>query len=367
MRPMSMGRLVALASAALLLAGAASAGSATAVPANADRGRAAEALNWVALGDSYSADVMVPPWDAPADSDGCGRSGFNWEAMLARDLNAEHPGWVNVTDVTCGAATIAAGVLGPQPAGMLFGPPSNGKDHGGWVTKRPQIDAVNADTDIVTVGIGGNDFGFGDILNNCLAIGAEQTLPVKYCKTYYESEAGQHWLNERFQILEVGLQTLVADIHSRAPGAKVFLLGYPAIVPSAFGCSYGNFHQLGTVRLTNDAPYLNSLQQQLNQKVADAADENQAVYVDTYTSSTGHGVCATGSNRWMYGIFSNLVMPPGVDKPADPAQYQCPAREQVPAELPKGEACTFVHPNYYGAVNQRNQAEAAFQAAGLTP
>ncbi|MGW4689690.1 SGNH/GDSL hydrolase family protein [Streptomyces sp. NPDC004244] len=341
--------------------------TAAAPPASAERGRAAEALNWVALGDSYSADVMVPPWDAPADSDGCGRSKFNWEAMLKQDLNAAHPGWVNLTDVTCGGATVAQGVLGPQPADLLFGPPADGKDHGGWVAKPPQIDAVDANTDIVTVGIGGNDFGFGDILNNCLAVGAEQTLPVKYCKTYYESEEGQHWLNERWQILEDGLQATLADIHSRAPEAKVFLLGYPAIAPSVFGCSYGNFHQLGTVRLTNDAPYLNSLQQQLNQRIADAAGDNQATYVDTYTSSEGHGVCATGSNRWMYGIFSNLVMPPGVDKPADPAQYQCPARELVPAGLPKGEACTFVHPNYYGALNQRNQAEAAFQAAGLTP
>lgn len=367
MRPMSMGRLVALASAALLLGGAVSAGPATAVPASAERVRAAEPLKWVALGDSYSADVMVPPWDAPADSDGCGRSGFNWEAMLKQDLNAAHPGWVDLTDVTCGGATVAQGVLGPQPADLLFGPPVTGKDHGGWVTKPPQIDAVDAHTDIVTVGIGGNDFGFGEILNNCLAVGAEQTLPVKYCKTYYESEEGQHWLNERWQILEDGLQATVADIHSRAPEAKVFLLGYPAIAPSVYGCSYGNFHQLGTVRLTNDAPYLDSLQQQLNQRISDTAGDNQATYVDTYTSSEGHGVCATGSNRWMYGIFSNLVMPPGVDKPADPAQYQCPARELVPAGLPKGEACTFVHPNYYGALNQRNQTEAAFQAANLTP
>ncbi|YCK37303.1 SGNH/GDSL hydrolase family protein [Actinomadura sp. ATCC 39365] len=341
--------------------------TATAAPASAERSRAAQPLNWVALGDSYSADVMVPPWDAPADSDGCGRSGYSWEAMLARDLNAAHPGWVNRTDVTCGGATVARGVLGPQPAGVLFGPPANGKDHGGWTTKPPQIDALDAGTDVVTVGIGGNDFGFGEILNNCLAIGAEQTLPVKYCKTYYESEEGQHWLNERWQIVEDSLQALLADIHSRAPEAKVFLLGYPAIVPSAFGCSYGNFHQLGTIRLHNDAPYLDSLQQQLNQKISDAAGENQATYVDTYTSSEGHGVCAHGTDRWMYGVFSNLVMPPGVDKPADPAQYQCAARDQVPALLPKGEACTFVHPNYYGALNQRNEAEAAFQAAGLTP
>lgn len=339
----------------------------TSTPADADPGRAAQRLNWVALGDSYSADVMVPPWDAPADSEGCGRSKFNWESMLAQDLDEAHPDWVKLTDVTCGGATVAQGVLGPQPTDLLFGPPVNGKDHGGWVAKRPQIDAVGADTDIVTVGIGGNDFGFGDIVNNCMAIGAEQTLPVKYCKDYYESEEGQHWLNEHWQIVEDGLRALLADVHSRAPKAKVFLLGYPAIVPSTFGCTYGNFHQLGTIRLTNDAPYLDGLQRRLNQTIADAAEENQASYVDTYASSDGHGVCAYGANRWMYGIFSDLVLPPGVDKPADPAEYQCPARDLVPALLPKGEACTFVHPNYYGALNQRNEAEAAFEAAGLTP
>ncbi|MFG3055511.1 hypothetical protein ACGFZP_31835 [Kitasatospora sp. NPDC048239] len=82
-------------------------------------------------------------------------------------------------------------------------------------------------------------------------------------------------------------------------------------MPSTFGCAYGNFHQLGTVRLANDAPYLDGLQRQLNQTVADAAGENRATYIDTYASSGGHGVCAHGSNRWMYGVFSDLVLPAG--------------------------------------------------------
>lgn len=353
--------------AAAVLGSVLSLAAATTTSASAERGRAATTLDWVALGDSYSANVMVPSWDAPADSDGCGRSRNSWEAMLARDLNEASPGWVNLTDKTCGAATIAEGVLGPQSAERLLGPPVNGRDAGGWVTKPPQIDAVDADTDVVTIGIGGNDFGFADILNKCLAIGAEQTLPVKYCKDYYESEEGQGQLDEGWRTVEDGLSALLADVHSRAPRAKVHLLGYPAIVPSAFGCTYGNFHQLGTVRLYNDAAYLDGLQRQLNQRIADAADEGGATYVDTYASSEDHGVCAAGENRWMYGIFSNLVLPPGEEKPADPAEYDCPARELVPALLPKGEACTFVHPNYYGALNQRNEVEAAFEAAGLTP
>ncbi|GIG55986.1 lipase [Longispora fulva] len=334
--------------------------------AGAEPGRG-EPLNWVAMGDSYSADVLVPPWDAPADSDGCGRSGRNWEVLLAESLNSEHPDWVHLDDKTCGNATIAEGVLGPQPEAHLAGPPFNGRDHGGWKTKPAQIGAVGADTDIVTVGIGGNDFGFGEVMTRCLEIGADQTLPIKYCKTYYESEEGQHWLNERWQILEHDLRTMVADIQARAPEAKVFLLGYPNIAASSVGCSYGNFHQLGTIRLTNDMPYLNTLQQQVNQKIADAAEEAQATYIDTYTSSKSHGVCAASTDRWMYGVFANLTMPPGVDKPSNPKEYQCPARDLVPAGLPKGEACTFLHPNYYGVLNQRNQVQNAFQAAGLTP
>src|SRR6185312_10983529 len=109
-------------------------------------------LKWVALGDSYMADVAVPPWQSPAVADGCGQSGRDWEKQVAARLNAQSADWVELTDVTCGSATSRAGILGEQTA--LVGPPYN--ITGSLPAKPPQIDAVTSDADIVTVGIGGN-------------------------------------------------------------------------------------------------------------------------------------------------------------------------------------------------------------------
>ncbi|KOV97294.1 hypothetical protein [Streptomyces sp. NRRL B-3648] len=62
-----------------------------------------------------------------------------------------------------------------------------------------------------------------------------------------------------------------------------------------------------------------------------------------------------------------LVIPPDETKPADPAEYQCALRDELPPGTPKGEACTLIHPNVRGAKNQADQAHAAFEGAGLTP
>lgn len=42
----------------------------------------------------------------------------------------------------------------------------------------PQLDAVAADTDLVTLQIGGNDIGFAEVLQTCLTINPVQ--PVRF-------------------------------------------------------------------------------------------------------------------------------------------------------------------------------------------
>jgi hypothetical protein len=337
-------------------------------------------LKWAALGDSYMADVAVPPWQSPADSDGCGRSERNWEQQLATRLNTQSPNWVNLTDVTCGSATVDAGILGKQTA--LVGPPYNGAPEGGYPARPPQIDVVTADTDIVTVGIGGNDLGFGPILTKCMELGSENHR----CQPYFETGEGRPQLDAGWRTLRTGLAATMAAIKQHAPNAKVFVLGYPAVAgaPIQSQCTreilgIPNFYKLGPM-MKDDAPWFDEIEQALNFEVENAAETAGATYVDTYTSSIAHGAClpSNGANqppnpdKWMYGIFDKLVLPPGVTKPAKP-EYHCAGRDEVENSLPvgvpfiAGEACTFVHPNYYGAQNQAEQAYRAFESAGLTP
>ncbi|MFG2820829.1 SGNH/GDSL hydrolase family protein [Kitasatospora sp. NPDC048365] len=337
-------------------------------------------LKWVAMGDSYMADVMVPSWQTPAEADGCGRSRHDWEQQLADHLNTQSPGWVQLTDVTCGSATVKAGILGRQTT--LLGPPFNDVPEGGYPARPPQVDSIAPDTDVVTVGIGGNDLGFGPIMTKCMELGAEN----QRCQPYFETGPGRPELDAGWANLREGLADTMQAIKERAPQAKVFVMGYPAVAgaPIQDQCKreflgIPNFYKLGSM-MKEDAPWFDEVEQGLNYEVESAAAKAGATYVDTYTSSIAHGAClpSGGANqppnpdKWMYGVFDKLVLPPGVDKPAQ-SQYHCGMRDEVENSLPvgvpfiAGEACTLVHPNYYGAQNQMRQAHTMFEGVGLTP
>jgi hypothetical protein len=81
-----------------------------------------------------------------------------------------------------------------------------------------------------------------------------------------------------------------------------------------------------------DGDFLIGLQQRLNDVIEQEAQDNLrwATYVDTYRSSRGKGVCASGADQWMSGVFDDLVIPQGETKPTDPAAYRCALRDELP-------------------------------------
>ena len=101
---------------------------------------------YVALGDSYTAAPYVYLTDV---AQGCLRSNGNYPALLAKKLDvAQH------VDVSCSGAT----------SKDLTGRQNTFRQQ----TVPPQLAAVTRDTDLVTLGIGGNDFGlFGSLVGTC--------------------------------------------------------------------------------------------------------------------------------------------------------------------------------------------------------
>ncbi|MFJ2646392.1 SGNH/GDSL hydrolase family protein [Streptomyces sp. NPDC087420] len=296
--------------------------------------------SYVALGDSYSANVWVRPWD---DSDGCGRSERNYPSQVAAELG------LDLTDVTCGAAEVRDGILGPQPSQKILGPPT-APPEGGWPEKPPQLDALSPDTDFVTVGIGGNTLGFGTIVTECLERGLGTLGFGTPCTKYFTEGDGRGWLADKFAQLDEEYDTMMTAIRERAPRAEVLVVGYPAIVPHNNGCAWGVWRQLGTVA-KGDMPWLDGVERELNGLLDRQAADHGAAYVDVYGSSTGHGLCEPVGQRWMYGVKDDLT---GDGDQTDPPSGFC-------AEIPgNGEACTFVHPNAAGADNQARQVKAAF-------
>ena len=105
-------------------------------------------VDYVALGDSYSAGPLIPV--VREDAPGCFRSTNNYPAYLAGLLDVD-----SYADATCSGAS-TRDVTHRQPS-ML-----------GGTRPRPQADALSERTDLVTVGLGGNDFGlFGSISGGC--------------------------------------------------------------------------------------------------------------------------------------------------------------------------------------------------------
>ncbi|MFI5861724.1 SGNH/GDSL hydrolase family protein [Streptomyces sp. NPDC051546] len=319
------------------------AAAAAALLATALAPQAPAPFSYVALGDSYSAASFVRPWT----TDGCGRSEQDYPHQAARRLG------LKLTDVTCSAAEVRAGLLGPQSE--LKGPPSV-PPPGGWAPKAAQIKAVTAAADLVTVGAGGNSVGFSEIVETCVKRGLASFGTGTPCTDHYARGGGAAGLDARFTALEADFTALLKEIRTRAPRARVAVVGYPAVVDSSAGCGWGSWHQLGTVA-KGDMPWLDSVERRLNTLLREQARRSGAVYVDTYSSSTGHGVCAGAEQRWMYGIKDSLT---GPGEQSDPPSELC---RSIPA---RGEACTVLHPNLRGATHQADRVTEALTALGAS-
>ncbi|MDQ3153426.1 MAG: SGNH/GDSL hydrolase family protein [Actinomycetota bacterium] len=231
--------------------------------------------HYVALGDSFTSGPFVPV--QRLDPLGCFRSTANYPALVAAGL-----GVAEYTDVSCtGARTEDMTV--PQP--ILLG------------VNPPQFAALRPDTDLVTVGIGGNDIGFGDIVVTCarVSIADPGGDPCRRAAT----AGGSDTYAERIDAAAPKVMGVLAGIRERSPDATVVLVGYLRIVPPEDGC----YPLVPIAR--GDVPYLDGLQQQLTAMLAEAARANGVRFVDAYAGSLGRDTCQGPFTRWVEGIFPN--------------------------------------------------------------
>ncbi|MEU4289504.1 SGNH/GDSL hydrolase family protein [Kribbella sp. NPDC026596] len=265
---MKLRRLVA-ACASLVLLGTLPVAQADATPAF---------RNYVALGDSYTSAPLVPLPDLL--SLGCVRSYSNYPKMLAAALRV-----YRFTDVSCGGADTTNMT---QPQSTPIG------------TAAPQFDALTPDTDLVTLGIGGNDFGvFGDIVGTCPGLRAGDPTGAP-CKAHFTVD-GVDTLKAKIAQTRTRIAIVVQGIRARSPKATILLIGYPKIAPEHGTCPAVLPFADG------DYAYLYSIEQALNSAVSAAAAAGGATYVDTFGPSTGHDACAPDGQAWIQGKDINLL------------------------------------------------------------
>jgi lysophospholipase L1-like esterase len=258
--------------ACLLAAGAAPAGAAE-TPVRPAR--------YVALGDSYTSGPLIP--NQIPEAAGCGRSDHNYPHLVAAALEVDR-----FTDVSCGSATTDH-MTSPQalPDGLTNG---------------PQLDALAADVDLVTLGIGGNDMGFGEIMQTCII--HSLLLPVTApCRAHYMRNGDE--LGRRIEATAPKVAAVLAGIRERAPAARILVVGYPVILPAdGPGC-----WPLMPIAV-GDVAWLRTVEGRLNTMLAEQAAAAGATFVDTYTSSVGHDVCRFAGRKWVEGLVPTAAASP---------------------------------------------------------
>lgn len=241
---------------------------------------------YVALGSSFAAGPGLPP----LVDVGCARSSRNYPHLVAEKLG------LNLIDVTCSGATVDNIMSVQQTAGG---------------TKRPlQIDAVDANTALVTITVGGNDANY--ILNMYRESCQEDAAPldsipglpgaVKNALCAPADLAGSQTLLEG---VEDEMTAMVKEIKTRAPKARVLLVDYQTILPT-------NNKTCGTTPLTSDQmKYFNKFAKSLELATKRAAKKTGAEIIKLAQASASHDICSKDS--WGFGWeFGNDLLTGGV-------------------------------------------------------
>lgn len=156
---------------------------------------------YVAMGSSYAAGANIPPL-AEGRPVRCGASQLSYSRVLAARLG------LALTDASCGGATT---------------------EHllGAWDELPAQVDAVTADTRLVTITVGGNDLNYMGLMfaGSCRAGLRDPRLPAGApCPTVPEPTAAD------YARVEERIAQVVQQVRARAPQARVVLVQYVALV-----------------------------------------------------------------------------------------------------------------------------------------
>jgi lysophospholipase L1-like esterase len=277
--------------------------------------------DYVALGDSYTADVLMGPLPPTTQFVplGCAQSKDDYPHQVAKLLHV-----AAFHDASCGSATTNNMT---QPQGV----PLNG-------TAPPQFDALNANVDLVTVGIGGNDVGFVNEAESCLNLvsvpvpGAPEGLGGSCAARF--TAGGVDQIDQAIKATAPKVASMLEGIRQRAPNARILLVNYLDAVPlDGKGCWSPDVPVQ-----SEDLAYLAAKFVEMNQMLGWMATLEHVQVVDTFTPTIGHDVCQPPTVRDVEGIIPLSLNPPDVNFP--------------------------LHPNGSGAAAQTAAVYAAIEAGG---
>lgn len=201
--------------------------------------------------------------------------------------------------------------------------------------ERTQLDRgfLDANTTLVTLTIGGNDIGFGPIIDTCIKSPGSFASPPTGCKDDPAPESTGfsgtlvQMVDSRLGSLPGKVTTLLGKIRDRAPNAKVIMLGYPSVFDDGTNC---------VLLSAANRPWLDSVTQRLNKALTKAAFDAgpSVIYESPQYRFKGHNVCADDH------ALQRLVLQ---ITPGDETRYIAP-----PNGTGFGISAQSVHPNRFG-------------------
>ena len=155
---------------------------------------------YVAMGSSYAAGTSIES-TKPGTPARCGRSPRNYASLLASRLS------LDLIDVSCGGAT-TANVLGQ------------------WSELAPQVEAVTAQTRLVTITIGGNDVSYvGNLFAGSCQPGSPRCMPPQVVTE-------DDWAK-----LRAAMHEIVQQVRARSPNARIVFVDYIRLIPERGTCT----------------------------------------------------------------------------------------------------------------------------------
>jgi lysophospholipase L1-like esterase len=213
----------------------------TAAPASA-------AVNYVAMGDSYSSGLGAGNYSGGS----CDRSSHAYAQLWA---NANAP--ASFAFVACSGANTTDVI-------------------------NNQLSALSSATTLVSITIGGNDVGFSNVMITCVLGSTSDCV----------NAVNQAEAQARSQ-LPGALSTLFGDISARAPNARVVVMGYPEF--------YDLSRSSGCIGLsTTDRTALDGGADVLDSVIQTAAGRAGFAYAEIRGAFAGHEIC--DSSSWLHSV-----------------------------------------------------------------
>jgi hypothetical protein len=309
---------------------------------------------YVAFGDSYSAGEGNGPYDRDSD--------FEWKSQEDRCHRAQQGAYAK--QITHNGANISSRSNGAEPyefhflacsgattvsmtdaaidaAGENVGETTPWRSEDWHFGEEQQLERgfLDADTDLVTLTIGGNDMSFAAVIEGCML-----RNPIHDCLSddFYLTRNGRvdpqplhRYQPHVISLTASKLRKTYEEILRRAPNARVVVLGYPALWPTAAertGNCAANYLALSHA----DLDWFNEMAVLFGNTIADTVLQLRNAgknirYLSVNNVFHTHRLCeyTGGANTWLYDWDYTDPFDPGSlhPNPAGQAGYATVAQQ----------------------------------------